>query len=148
MPGPGIPGSSMATRVEPALYAIISSRVHIKPGFSTTVSKRSSILTRRDGRHGTGPALRAEEAWPWRQPPWEPRGRSARLRAPSPTSGAVTVESVDEAGQARCSWLGKDPPERMRFAATAIGLHEQSGFNEHRKVHGYCVIELYGLLHK
>src|SRR4029453_19585162 len=38
MPGPAIPGSSIATRVELAIYAVRFPHVHMKPGFSTTVS--------------------------------------------------------------------------------------------------------------
>ena len=43
--------------------------------------------------------------WPWRQHPWEPRGRYARLRATSPTYGKVPVVMVDEPDQDRFSLL-------------------------------------------
>jgi len=41
--------------------------------------------------------------WPWRASPWEPRGRSARLTASSPTYGEVTVVIVDAPGQDRAA---------------------------------------------
>jgi hypothetical protein len=65
--------------------------------------KGSSVCTCADGRRGKGSALTQGEAWPWRQHPWEPRVRSGRLRATSPTSGKVTVVMVDEPKQDRVS---------------------------------------------
>jgi hypothetical protein len=38
MPGLGIPESFLTIRVEPIIYAAMSSHVYIQPGFSTTVS--------------------------------------------------------------------------------------------------------------
>ena len=39
--------------------------------------------------------------WPWRESPWEPQGRYARLTATSPTYGEVTVVIVDQPGPDR-----------------------------------------------
>jgi hypothetical protein len=55
-----------------------------------------------DGRHVHGHDCLAGE-WPWRDPPWEPRGRDGRLQAQRPTDGAVTVVMVDEPGPDRVS---------------------------------------------
>lgn len=43
----------------------------------------------------------ANGAWPWRDHPWELGVRYVRLRATSPTYGAVTVVLVDGPGQDR-----------------------------------------------
>jgi len=37
--------------------------------------------------------------WPWRESPWEPQVRYARLTATSPTYGEVTVVIVAQPGQ-------------------------------------------------
>ena len=65
--------------------------------------KQSSVFPWADGRQGKGQDRIQGEAWPWRQHPWEPRVRSVRLRATSPTYGKVTVVIVDEPRQDRCS---------------------------------------------
>jgi hypothetical protein len=44
--------------------------------------------------------------WPWRDSPWEPRVRDARLRAHSPTDGPVTLGMVDDPGQDRLYLMG------------------------------------------
>jgi hypothetical protein len=54
-----------------------------------------------DGRKVQGHDLVHQPDWPWRESPWEPRVRYARLTATSPTYGAVTVVIVDEPGQDR-----------------------------------------------
>ena len=54
-----------------------------------------------DGRRVKGHDLVHQRDWPWRDSPWEPRVRYARLTATSPTYGAVTVVIVDEPGQDR-----------------------------------------------
>jgi len=56
-----------------------------------------------DGRRVQGHACVQRPDWPWRATPWEPRGREARLPAPSPTSGEVTVVIVAAPGQDRSS---------------------------------------------
>ena len=63
--------------------------------------KQSYVFTLADGRQVTGHNLIEDEAWPWREHPWEPRVRYARLRATSPTYGDVTVVIVDEPRQDR-----------------------------------------------
>ena len=60
----------------------------------------------RGRRQIKGQDLVEDEAWPWREHPWEPRVRYVRLRATSPTYGKVTVVIVDEPGQDRFSLLG------------------------------------------
>jgi hypothetical protein len=68
--------------------------------------KKSSKFTLADGRQLKGSALLTPSDWPWREHPWEPRGRSRRLNATSPTYGPVTVVVVDEPGQERFSLMG------------------------------------------
>jgi hypothetical protein len=53
-----------------------------------------------DGRQVKGHDL-IEGAWRWRAHPWEPGVCYVRLRATSPTYGAVTIVIVDEPGQDR-----------------------------------------------
>jgi hypothetical protein len=57
-------------------------------------------FTLSDGRHVNGHDF-LEDEWPWRDHPWEPCVRYARLQANSPTYGVVTVVIVDEPGQDR-----------------------------------------------
>lgn len=47
--------------------------------------KRSYAFAWPDGRQVTGRDLRDHAAWSWREQPWEPRVRYARLTATSPT---------------------------------------------------------------
>jgi hypothetical protein len=61
--------------------------------------KKSYTFALADGRPVKGSDLLTEAAWPWHGHPWEPRVRYARLRATSPTYGAVTIVIVDEPGQ-------------------------------------------------
>jgi hypothetical protein len=63
--------------------------------------KKSYVFALADGRQVKGQDLIEEETWSWRDHPWEPRVRYARLRATSPTYGAVTVVIVDEPSQDR-----------------------------------------------
>ena len=65
--------------------------------------KVSSAFPLANGQHVTGHDLIESESWPWRDHPWEPRVRSVRLQAKSPTYGAVTVVMVDEPGPDRVS---------------------------------------------
>jgi hypothetical protein len=71
--------------------------------------KQSYVFPWADGRQITGQDLIQGKGWPWRQHPWERGVRSVRLRATSPTYGAVTVVIVDEAGQDRFSLLCLEP---------------------------------------
>ena len=57
--------------------------------------------------------------WPWRDSPWEPRVRDARLRATSPTYGPVTLVTVDEPGEDRfylmCLATAMNTPRLIRL---------------------------------
>jgi hypothetical protein len=61
--------------------------------------KVSYVFTLADGRQIKGHDLVHQSDWPWREHPWEPRVRYARLAATSPTYGEVTLVIVDEPGQ-------------------------------------------------
>ena len=52
-----------------------------------------------DGRQVKGEDLQHQRDWPWRHSPQVPGVRYARLRATSPTYGAVTLIVVDEPGR-------------------------------------------------
>jgi hypothetical protein len=62
--------------------------------------KVTYTFTLADGRHVTGHDF-LEGEWPWRTHPWEPGVSYVRLKAQSPTYGAVTVVIVDEPGADR-----------------------------------------------
>jgi hypothetical protein len=62
--------------------------------------KTTYCFTLADGRHVHGYDL-IEGPWRWRDHPWERGVRYVRLRATSPTYGAVTIVIVDEPGQDR-----------------------------------------------
>jgi hypothetical protein len=72
--------------------------------------QQSDVFPLAEGRQIKGQDLVEDEAGPWREHPWEPRVRSVRLRATSPTYGKVTVVIVDEPGQARFSLLCVETP--------------------------------------
>ena len=63
--------------------------------------KQSYVFILADGRKIKGHDLVHQPDWPWRESPWEPQVRYARLAATSPTYGKVTVVIVDEPGQDR-----------------------------------------------
>jgi DDE superfamily endonuclease len=63
--------------------------------------KSTYVFILPDGRRVKGHDLGHWLDWPWRDSPWEPRVRYARLTATSPTYGEVTVVIVDEPGQDR-----------------------------------------------
>ena len=63
--------------------------------------KSTSVFLLPDGRKVKGDDLVHRPDWHWRESPWEPRVRYARLTATSPTYGEVTVVIVDEPGQDR-----------------------------------------------
>src|SRR5712691_802589 len=52
-----------------------------------------------DGRQVKGSDLQQLSEWPWRKSPQVPGLRYARLRATSPTYGAVTIIVVDTTGE-------------------------------------------------
>jgi hypothetical protein len=60
--------------------------------------KSTYIFALPDGRQVKGHDFQKPGDWPWRQSPQVPGERYARLRATSPTYGAVTVIMVDGPG--------------------------------------------------
>jgi len=63
--------------------------------------KTTYTFTLADGRKVKGAALIHDKAWPWRQSLHAPGCRYARLRAMSPTYGAVTLLLVDKPREER-----------------------------------------------
>jgi hypothetical protein len=63
--------------------------------------KKSYVFELADGRQVKGSDLVSRSDWSWCAHPWEVGVRYARLRATSPTYGAVTLVIVDEPGQDR-----------------------------------------------
>jgi hypothetical protein len=63
--------------------------------------KSTYVFLLADGRKVKGHDLVHRPDWPWRDSPWEPQVRYARLTATSPTYGPVTVVIVDDPGQDR-----------------------------------------------
>jgi hypothetical protein len=61
--------------------------------------KSTYVFTLAEGRQVKGEDLQQQRDWPWRDSPQVPGVRYARLRATSPTYGAVTLIVVDEHGK-------------------------------------------------
>src|SRR6266446_6738607 len=61
--------------------------------------KSTYVFALADGRQVKGADLQHQRDWPWRDSPQVPGVRYARLRATSPTYGAVTLIVVDEHGE-------------------------------------------------
>jgi hypothetical protein len=61
--------------------------------------KSSYVFELADGRQVKGEDLQQQREWPWRDSPQIPGVRYVRLRATSPTYGAVTVIIVEEPGE-------------------------------------------------
>lgn len=61
--------------------------------------KSTYVFLVADGRKVQGHDLGHQSDWPWRDRPWEPQVRYARLTATSPTSGEVTVVIVAQPRQ-------------------------------------------------
>jgi hypothetical protein len=61
--------------------------------------KSTYVFELPDGRQVKGDDLQHQRDWPWRDSPQVPSVRYARLRATSPTYGAVTLIVVDEHGE-------------------------------------------------
>jgi hypothetical protein len=61
--------------------------------------KSSYVFALPDGRQVKGHDLQQDRDWPWRSSEQVPGVRYARLRATSPTYGAVTIIVVEEAGE-------------------------------------------------
>ncbi len=60
--------------------------------------KGTYVFALLDGRHVNGHDLQTLSAWAWRRSPQTPGVRYTRLRATSPTYGAVTITIVKEPG--------------------------------------------------
>jgi hypothetical protein len=58
--------------------------------------KSTYVFELLDGRQVKGGDLQTQSDWPWRHSPQVPGMRYARLRATSPTYGAVTLIVVSE----------------------------------------------------
>ena len=94
---------------------------HVHEAHQGTVlveGKQSYTFLLADGRKVKGHDLVHQPDWPWRESPWEPRVRYARLTATSPTYGEVTVVIVDEPGQDRfyllCLETARSAPQLIR----------------------------------
>jgi len=61
-----------------------------------------------DGRPVQGEDWQPPRAWPWRDSPQLPGGRSVRRRATRPTSGTGTVSMVEEPGKEHCDVMCLD----------------------------------------
>jgi hypothetical protein len=61
--------------------------------------KSTDVFIFADGRKVKGHDLVHQSDWPWRESPWEPQVRYARLTATSPTYGEGTVVIVAQPGQ-------------------------------------------------
>jgi hypothetical protein len=67
-------------------------------GTLLVAGKSTYVLALPDGRQVNGHDLQTPSAWAWRHSPQTPGVRYARLRATSPTYGAVTITIVKEPG--------------------------------------------------
>jgi hypothetical protein len=87
-------------------------------GIVLVEGKQSYVFTLPDGHKVKGHDLIHNEAWRWRQHPWEGGVRYVRLQATSPTYGQVTVIIVDEPGQDRfyllCLETERSAPQLIR----------------------------------
>jgi hypothetical protein len=70
----------------------------IHKGILLVEGKSTYVFALPDGRQVKGHNLQQHRAWPWRHSPQVPGVRYARLRATSPTYGAVTIIVVDAPG--------------------------------------------------
>jgi hypothetical protein len=68
-------------------------------GILLVEGKSTYVFELSDGRQVKGHALQQHHDWPWRHSPQVPGVRYARLRATSPTYGAVTLIVVEEPGE-------------------------------------------------
>jgi hypothetical protein len=72
----------------------------IHEGIFLVEGKSTYTFALPDGRQVKGEDLQHQRDWPWRESPHVPGVRYVRLRATSPTYGAVTLIIVHEAGMA------------------------------------------------
>ena len=68
-------------------------------GILLVEGKSTYVFELPDGRQVEGHDLQQHREWPWRHSPQVPGVRYARLRATSPTYGAVTLLVVEEPGE-------------------------------------------------
>jgi hypothetical protein len=68
-------------------------------GLLLVEGKSTYVFQLPDGRQVKGHDLQQHSEWPWRHSPQVPGVRYARLRAMSPTYGAVTLIVVEESGE-------------------------------------------------
>jgi len=91
---------------------------HQHEGTLLVEGKSSYVFVLPDGRRVKGCDFLEPSEWSWRDHPWEPRVRYARLRATSPTYGPVTVVMVDEPGEDRfslmCLATSRSAPQLIR----------------------------------
>jgi hypothetical protein len=71
----------------------------IHEGLLLVEGKSTSVFALSDGRQVKGHDLQQHRDWPWCHSPQVPGVRYARLRATSPTYGAVTLIVVEEPGE-------------------------------------------------
>jgi hypothetical protein len=71
----------------------------IHDGTLLVEGKSTYVFALADGRQVKGEDLQHQREWPWRDSPQIPGVRYVRLRATSPTYGAVTVIIVEEPGK-------------------------------------------------
>jgi hypothetical protein len=74
-------------------------RVAAHEGILLVEGKSTYVFALSDGRQVKGHDLQQHREWPWRHSPQVPGVRYARLRATSPTYGAVTLLVVEEPGE-------------------------------------------------
>ena len=74
-------------------------RVAAHEGILLVEGKSTYVFALSDGRQVKGHHLQQHREWPWRHSPQVPGVRYARLRATSPTYGAVTLLVVKEPGE-------------------------------------------------
>jgi hypothetical protein len=124
--------------------------------------KSTYVFELADGRQVKGSDLQQLNAWPWRRSPQVPGVRYVRLRATSPTYGAVLITIVDEAGADQyylmCLDIDISSPRLMRawkrrswiehcfrtlkhlLATGACQVHSEEGY------YGHLVLRLMGCL--
>jgi hypothetical protein len=88
-------------------------RVAVPHGGTLLVAgQRPSLCNLAAGRHAKGRDWQPPRAWPWRARPQVPGVRAVRLRATSPTSGAVLSTIGNEAEAEQYALMGLDPESR------------------------------------
>jgi hypothetical protein len=95
-------------------------------GLLLVEGKSTYVFQLSDGRQVKGHDLQQYREWPWRHSPQVPHMRYARLRATSPTYGAVTLIVVEEPGEEQfylmCLKTALSGPRLIRAWNGATGL--------------------------